>query len=218
MRYRKNPRFDLKKSYPLYLEVGLIVALLVIIGAVKIQLIDEAPSPPPEIEQQVLEMEEIVQTQQQETPPPPLRPQVPVEVPNDEIIEDDIIEFDSEFDLDGPMELPPPPIDDEEEEDEEIFTLVEDYPEPIGGMGTIYEKIKYPELARRAGVDGRVILQFTVTKKGDVEDVVVLHGFNELCEQEAIRAVKATKFKPGKQRGRPVIVRFQIPITFRLDN
>ncbi|MTI87641.1 MAG: energy transducer TonB [Balneolaceae bacterium] len=215
---RKKPDADLKKSYPVYLEAGLIVALLFMIIAVKVQVEDAPPAPPPAAEQEVVKMEEIVQTQQQETPPPPARPQVPVEVPNDEVIEDDIIEFDSEFDLDGPIDLPPPPAPEEEEEEDDFFVVVENMPELIGGMKKLQAGVKYPEMARRAGIEGRVTVQFIVNERGEVENAHVVRGIGGGCDEEALRAVKNAKFKPGRQRGRPVRVQYALSVNFRLQN
>jgi protein TonB len=86
---RKSPRANLKKFYTIILEAGGIIALLFMIALVKVNLETE---PPKEIvldEQEAVEMEEVIQTKRIETPPPPPRPPVPVEVPNDEIIEDE---------------------------------------------------------------------------------------------------------------------------------
>ncbi|MXW65316.1 MAG: energy transducer TonB [Bacteroidetes bacterium SB0668_bin_1] len=166
-------------------------------------------------------MEEIQQTQQIEEPPPPPKPPVPVEVPNDEILEDDILDLDASLDLDAPAAaLPPPPAPEEEEEDEpEIFLIVEQMPELIGGYASIVSEVKYPEIARRAGVEGRVTVQFVVNEQGNVQDVVVKpgYGIGAGCDEEAIRVVSQAKFTPGKQRGRAVPVRMSLPINFKLQ-
>ncbi len=204
----------------MYLEGGLIVALLVMIFAVKVNLETEPPAPPPVEEQEVVEMEEVIQTKQVETPPPPPRPPVPVEVPNDEIIEDQIIDLDAELDLDGPMDVPPPPPDqkEEEEEEEDFFVVVEQMPEPIGGIAKIQNSVNYPEMARRAGIEGRVTVQFIVNEQGNVENAKVVRGIGGGCDEEALKAVRNAKFKPGMQRGRPVRVQFALSINFRLEN
>lgn len=80
-----------------------------------------------EIQEEVF-MEEVVQTKQITTPPAPPRPPVPVEVPNDEILEDEIVALDLEFDLDGPMDLPPPPPPAADVDEDEIFIVVEQPP------------------------------------------------------------------------------------------
>ncbi|MDR9419143.1 energy transducer TonB [Gracilimonas sp.] len=214
---RKSPKADLKRSYTVYLEAGLIIALLVMIIAVNVTLESEPPQVVELDEQEVVEMEEIVQTKQIETPPPPPRPPVPVEVPNDEIIEDEMIDLDAELDMDAPMDLPPPP-EEEDDGERDFFIVVEQDPELIGGMKELQSNVEYPEMARRAGIEGRVTVQFIVNKNGDVENARVVRGIGANCDEEALKAVKKAKFKPGMQRGRPVRVQFALNVNFRLDN
>lgn len=214
---RKSPKADLKRSYTVYLEAGLILALLIMITAVKVTLEAEPPQVIQLDEQEVVEMEEIVQTKQIETPPPPPRPPVPVEVPNDEIIEDEMINLDAELDFDAPpMDLPPPPEEDEEEED--FFVVVEEMPKLIGGMAKLQSSVKYPEMARRAGIEGRVTVQFIVNEQGKVENARVVRGIGGGCDEEALKAVQQAQFEPGMQRGRPVRVQYALSINFRLEN
>lgn len=214
---RKSAKADLRRSYNLILQFGLIVALLIIIGAVRINLYSAPPAPIAIDEQEEVVMEEVIQTKQIETPPPPPRPPVPVEVPNDEIIEDDVVDLDLEFDLDGPMDLPPPPPPAEEEE-EEFFVVVEDMPKLNGGLAELQRKVKYPEMARRAGIEGRVTVQFIVNEQGKVENPRVIRGIGGGCDEAALEAVKQAEFSPGMQRGRPVRVQYSLPIVFRLQN
>lgn len=214
---RKKPKADLRKSYTIYMEVGLIVALLFMIATVKVK-IEQAPPTVMEIEtQEVFQMEEVMQTRQTETPPPPVRPPVPIEVPNDEIIEDEIINLDAELRLDAPMDLPPPPPVEEEPEDN-FFVVVEEMPEPVGGQAAIQRSVVYPEMARRAGIEGRVTVQFIVNKQGRVENARVVRGIGGGCDEAALKAVEAARFQPGKQRGRPVRVQMSISINFRLQS
>lgn len=214
---RKSAKADLKKTYNITLQSGLIASLFIIIVLVRINLYSEPPTPPPiEIQEEVV-MEDIEITKQIETPPPPPRPPVPVEVPNDQIIEDDVVDLDLDFDLDGPMDLPPPPppADDDEED---FFIVVEQMPEPIGGIAAVQKLVKYPEMARRAGIEGRVTIQFVVSETGEIENPVVMRGIGGGCDEAALEAVKKAKFTPGMQRGRPVRVQFSLPIQFRLQN
>ena len=213
---RKDSKADLKRSYNVYLEVGLIVALLFIIAAVRINLYSPPPTPPPIEEQEEVVMEEAIQTKQIETPPPPPRPPVPVEVPNDEIIEDEILDI-AEFDLDGPMDLPPPPPPAEDEE-EEIFIVVENMPELRGGQAFLQKRVKYPQVAIRAGIEGRVTVQFVVDENGNVVNPRVIRGIGGGCDEEALRVIKTAKFTPGMQRGIPVQVQMSLPILFKLSN
>ncbi len=220
MAIRKSDKADLRSRYPIYIQIGLIATLALLIFAFKVDWQPGSEFEIVEQEQEIVQMEEIQQTQQIEQPPPPPRPPIPVEVPNDEILEDDfLLDLDASLDLDAPISQPPPPPPAEEEEvveEPEIFVIVEDMPELIGGLAAIQSNIRYPEIARKAGVEGRVFVQFVVDEQGNVVDPVVTRGLGAGLDEEAIRAVSQAKFTPGKQRGQPVRVRMSLPITFRL--
>ncbi|HEX9251476.1 MAG TPA: energy transducer TonB [Ignavibacteriaceae bacterium] len=96
-------------------------------------------------------------------------------------------------------------------------TVVENMPGPIGGMYAIQEKIRYPEIAKLAGIQGRVIIQAFIDESGSVVHAKVLNGIGGGCDEMAIDAVKQTKFNPGKQNGKPVKVQVTIPILFKLQ-
>jgi len=213
---RKKSRADLRKYYLIFLETGMIVVLLIFIAAMKLDLRTEAPDTDLTDEQEVVEMEEIERTKQEEKPPPPPRPQVPVEVPNDEIIEDQNINLDAELNFDEPLDMPPPP--EEEEDEEDFFRVVETMPKLIGGLAKLQQCAKYPDKARRAGIEGRVTIQFIVNEEGEVEDPKVLRGIGGGADEEALRCVKEAKFQPGRQRGKPVRVQYSLPVVFRLQN
>lgn len=215
---RKKPEADLRKYHTLFLELGLLITLVIFIIAVRIDITSLEPEEVALEEQEVVEMEEVIQTKQIETPPPPPRPPVPVEVPNDEIIEDVEINIGGDLDLGGQLDMPPPPPPQEDEEEEDFFVVVEEMPELIGGLGELQKKIKYPEMARRAGIEGRVYVQFIVNEQGNVENAQVIRGIGGGADEEALRVVKDAKFKPGMQRGRPVRVQYSLPIFFRLQN
>ncbi len=220
MALQKEDKFNLKNRYTLYMEAGLIVTLGILIVAFRADWSNKSDFDIVLPEQEQISMEEIQQTEQIEQPPPPPKPPVPVEVPNDEILEDDVLDLDASLDLDAPAAaLPPPPVPEEEEEEEpEIFVIVEQMPELIGGYASILSEVKYPEIARKAGVEGRVTVEFVVDEQGNVHDVVVKpgYGIGAGCDEEAIRVVSEAKFKPGRQRGRAVKVRMSLPITFKL--
>ncbi|MBO6574193.1 MAG: energy transducer TonB [Rhodothermales bacterium] len=218
MALRKTEKADLKTRYPLFIEVGMILTLALLIVAFRLDLRADSDFNVNLAEQEVVQMEEIQQTQQIERPPPPPRPPVPVEVPNDEILDDDELELDVSLDLDAAVDLPPPPPPpaDEPEPEPEIFVIVEQMPDLIGGLGELQSKIRYPEIAKKAGVEGRVIVQFVVNEQGMVENPVVVRGIGAGCDEEAIRAVQQARFTPGKQRGKPVKVKMSLPITFKL--
>ena len=164
-------------------------------------------------------MEEIVQTQQIERPPPPPRPPVPVEVPNDVDLDEEALDFDALLDMDEAIvALPPPPAAavPEPETEPEIFVAVEDPPEMIGGMASLHGELKYPELARRAGIGGTVVVQVVIDATGEPSSPTVVRSVSEVLDKEAVRAVMKQRFVPGKQRGRAVSVYMAIPVVFRL--
>ncbi len=214
---RKKPEADLTKYYTVFLQLGLILTLAIFIVAVKVDITSLAPDEYVLDEQEIVEMEEIIQTRQIETPPPPPRPPVPVEVPNDEIIDDVDIDISADWDLDDRLDMPPPQQE-EEEPEEDFFVVVEEMPELIGGLASIQQNIRYPEMARRAGIEGRVYVQFIVNEQGEVEDPRVIRGIGGGADEEALRAVREAKFRPGMQRGRPVRVQYSLPVVFRLQN
>ncbi len=218
MALRKTDKADLRSKYPFFAQVGMILALLVLIGAFKFNISGNDDFNIVMPEQELVQMEEIQQTTQIEKPPPPPKPPVPVEVPDDEILEDDDLDLDVSLDIDEPLaDLPPPPPPaDDEPAEPEIFVIVEDMPELIGGLEGLQKKINYPPFAKKAGVEGRVFVQFVVDEGGNVRDAVVLRGIGAGCDEEALKAVNSAKFKPGMQRGTPVKVKMSLPITFKL--
>ena len=215
---RKKDSVNLRKYHTLLLQVGYILALLVLIGLVRINIYSAPPAPIVIEMQEEIIMEEVIQTKQIETPPPPPRPPVPVEVPNDEIIEDEILDLDTELDLGDMFELPPPPPPRNDEPEDDFFVVVENMPQLVGGLAALQRKVSYPEIARRAGIEGRVTIQFIVNEKGQVENPRVIRGIGGGCDEEALKAVKTARFTPGMQRGRPVKVQYSLPIVFRLQS
>jgi protein TonB len=196
----------------------MILSLLIFIGLFKLEFYPEITEVVFQHTTELIQVEEIERTRQEPITPPPPRPVVPVAVPNDEIIVDEQILFSTDMTFDDIVALPPPPpsATQTEEEEEEIFVLVEQMPELIGGLAAVQSKIKYPEVARLAGIEGRVVLQFVIDEKGNVNDPVIIRGIGGGCDEEALRAIKEVKFVPGMQRGRPVKVRYSLPVTFSL--
>jgi periplasmic protein TonB len=93
------------------------------------------------------------------------------------------------------------------------------YPEGMNAlMKFLGGNIKYPQIAKETGIEGKVIVQFVVTKEGSIEMVKVLRGIGGGCDEEALRVVKLMKkWLPGKNNGKPVNVRFTLPISFKLE-
>lgn len=108
-------------------------------------------------------------------------------------------------------------VEEKKEEAPTFFVAVEEMPEPIGGIEGIQSKIVYPEIAKRAGVEGKVYVLAFVDENGTVRDAKIIKGIGAGCDEAALQAVLATRFKPGKQRGKPVNVQVSIPIVFKLQ-
>ena len=105
----------------------------------------------------------------------------------------------------------------EHEQEEPVFTLVEKMPELKGGIASIANTITYPEVAKKAGIEGRVFVEFVVGKDGTVTNAKVVRGIGGGCDEEAVRAVSQATFTPGEQRGIHVPVKMTIPVTFKLS-
>ena len=207
---------SLRKNYLITLEGGFILSILIFIVAFKVDLnVDTSDKQIVIQQQEEIFIEEIIQTKQELKAPAPPRPSVPIEVPNDEILE-----IDAELDFDEPMDIPvpPKPIQQQDEVEEEVFVVVENPPVLIGGIASVQSHISYPPLALKAGIEGRVIVQFVIDKTGKVLDPMVIRGIGGGCDEEAVRAVLKANFQPGLQRGRPVAVRYTLPITLQINS
>ena len=106
--------------------------------------------------------------------------------------------------------------------EEKIFTVVEAYPEFEGGPEAFYnyirKEITYPLQARRAGVEGRVDVEFVIDKDGSISEAEAISGIGAGCDEEAVRVVKSVPpFKPATQNGKPVRVRMVVPVVFQLS-
>jgi len=101
--------------------------------------------------------------------------------------------------------------------DSDVFVVVEQSPILLGGLDALQREIQYPEIAKRAGVEGRVYLQMIVDENGQVVDPIITRGIGAGCDEEALRAIKTMKSVPGVQRGQRVKVKMSLPVTFRLN-
>lgn len=103
-----------------------------------------------------------------------------------------------------------------------VYTFVEKMPQYPGGdealINFLYGNIQYPQIAKRAGIEGRVIATFIVTEKGEVQDIKIVKGIGAGCDEETIRVLEnMPNWKPGFQKGAPVKVRMSVPISFKLQ-
>ena len=148
-----------------------------------------------------------------------------INVVEDDIQVDDDIDIDVEANENTEVQEYVAPVKVEEEESAEemqIFMVVESMPEYPGGEAALYkylaENIKYPQMAKESGIQGRVFVTFVVERDGRVTDVRVLRGIGGGCDEEAIRVVEnMPKWTPGKQRGKSVRVQYNLPVKFTLQ-
>ncbi|MDA0334580.1 MAG: energy transducer TonB [bacterium] len=169
-------------------------------------------------ERVVIQIENIPETRQERRPPPPPRPVIPIASRSDDIPDDATI-METELDF-GLEDLPtPPPLSeltgdvDLEEEEEEIVEIwrVEKRPEPINNPAP-----EYPEIARKAGITGQVVVEVLVDKLGRVEAIGKIHG-NEVFHEEARKAALQWTFTPAIQNDKPVKVWVSLPFRFQLN-
>ena len=121
-----------------------------------------------------------------------------------------------------PPSITIPEVEEEEVDEQEIFTVVEEMPSFPGGMGEcmkfLSKNINYPSISQENGVQGRVIVQFVVNTDGSIVDPVVVRGVDPYLDKEALRVIKMMpKWSPGKQRNKPVRVKYTVPVMFRLQ-
>ncbi len=211
---RKKPEVSLRLKYKKNIELGLVLGL-----AVLLVLFQASKRADREVKTQdkidlTIEVEEIPQTEQAKRPPAPQRPSIPIESEDEDIPEDATIEM-TEINLD---ELPPPPPPPAEEADETpIFVAYDEPPQPIGGFAAIQQNLVYPEIARKAGVEGRVYVNVLIDERGNVIDTKILKSLgNNGCDEAAVAAIRQAKWKPAKQRDKPVKVWVGIPVVFKL--
>ncbi len=226
---KKSPKANLEVHRNTFILMGLVVGLSLLFFAfewsTQTRKLDETV-----LVQDVLAEEEIEITRRDPTPPPPPPPPEPEAPEIIEVVEEKVetkLEIKTEDDQ-SQRQLntyvpPPPPKPKQEEVTDEIFVVVEDQPAFPGGnaamMKFLSDNIKYPVIAQENGIQGRVICNFVVEKDGSITDVQVVRGVDPSLDREAVRVVQQMpRWKPGKQRGQAVRVRFTLPVVFRLQN
>jgi protein TonB len=227
MEQKKTPRADLENKKIIFTEIGLILALAVALFAFEWKSYDKSIQDLGTRQAEDIPEEIIPITEQKLKPPPPPPPKqvVQISVVEDDVEVEDDINIDVEADQNTEVEEYIAPVMSQEEESEEerqIFMVVESMPEFPGGEASLYkflaENIKYPQMAKESGIQGRVFVTFVVERDGSVTDVRVLRGIGGGCDEEAIRVVKnMPKWSPGKQRGKPVRVQYNLPVKFTLQ-
>lgn len=100
--------------------------------------------------------------------------------------------------------------------DDGYLAFAQVMPEPVEGLPAVIKKIQYPNIAKQAGLEGKVFVMAYVDEQGNVDDVKVLKGIGGGCEEEVIKVLKTTKFKPGMNNGQPVKVKTSLSFAFKL--
>jgi len=159
------------------------------------------------VDQIIIENIDIPQTQQIDNTPPPARPSIPVPSDDEDIADDltlDELDFDDFSSLDAP---PPPPSG-----PRVVFIPYDDPPVALSPI-----RPTYPEIAQEAGIEGVVVVQAFIDKKGRVKETLILKGVpNTGLDEAAMEAIRKTRFRPAKQRERAVGVWISIPVNFKL--
>jgi protein TonB len=228
MEAKKTQKADLENRRGLFLEIGLVVILAAVLVAFNVRKYDKEVK---DVSTRTAATEidaEILNTPPEETPPPP--PEEPEVVATDLTVVENDAELTNEVGLinaddnanKAQEEFTRVEVEEEvEEAEEEIFLVVEEDAEFPGGLEALSkylsENIKYPQLAKENNIEGRVFVSFVVEKDGRVGNIKILRDIGGGCGAEAVRVVKSMpRWKPGKQRGKPVRSQFNLPVNFSL--
>jgi len=228
MEPKKTEKANLENKKSLFLQAGLIIALIVCIVALEWTSGQRRDSAFDGMSEEAIEEEQIPVTEEtppEEIPPPEVTVTDLFEIVEDDVVIENEVKFeDDETSEDKVVEIYAPVLQAEEEEvEEEIFVIVEDMPKFRGGdinkcREWVQKRVRYPELASENGIQGRVFITFVVETNGNVSNVTVTRSVDALLDDAAREAVAASpKWEPGMQRGRPVRVRYSIPIIFQLQ-
>jgi protein TonB len=232
--------YVLRKKYKKHVTVAMLIALILLIGGVAYPVISSYINKSRLIKDEKSVETEILNAPKEDLPPPPPPPPPPEQMAEKvkftvpKVVEDTVeTGLTSQEDLSAKPNTEAPAEEEikveetktqviEQEAPKEIFTVVEEQPGYPGGdearIKFLQENIKYPEEAKELGVQGKVFVTFVVEVDGSITDVRVLRGIGAGCDEEAVRVVKSMpRWVPGKQRGQPVRVQFNLPIKFTLQ-
>ena len=232
MEVKKSPKADLEGKRSTWLLIGYVITLAIMFVAFEWSERDKQIDTSQTVADVVFEEEiEIPITEQpEEVTPPPAPVEAPAIVETLTIVDDDMdvesTQIASSEETGQAVEISyvAPTVEEEEEViEEEIFEVVEQMPEfPNGGMAGLMQflskNIKYPTIAQENGTQGRVTVQFVVNRDGSIVDAKVIRGVDPYLDKEALRVINSMpKWKPGMQRGKPVRVKYTVPVMFRLQ-
>lgn len=235
MQPKKSEKADLENYRGLFMQFGLVVALLLCIVMIEWKTYDQSVANLGELDVEI--EDEIIPITQREIAPPPPPPPPPPEII--EVVEDDV-ELEEELEMqttETDMMEEVEVIEIEEEVSDEVlsFAVVESVPVFPGCedakdnnerklcfqqniLKFVSRNFEFPEMARQMGIQGRVYVNFVIERDGSVSNVEVVRGIDALLDDEAVRVVKKLpKFTPAKQRGKPVRMSFTLPINAKLQ-
>ena len=226
MEEKKSPKANLENKKLMFMQIGMIISLLIAWLAFEHKSYDKREIDESLLNREVVLDEEMVEiTKQEEQKPQPV--EQPQQTTQLEIVDDDVetedLNINAEVEQNEVIEeYVAPEVVEEEVVEQEIFQIVEEMPAFPGGEAKLMEyvgkNIKYPQIARETGIQGRVFVGFVVEPDGSISNVKLLRGIGGGCDEEAMRVIKSLpKWKPGKQRGKAVRVSYQIPVFFKLQ-
>ena len=229
MEVKKSPKANLEPRKLTWQLLGFVMVLAFLFVAFEWSRRDVKIDTSQAVRDIAFEEEIMPITEQLELPPPPPPAEVPTQVPEIlNVVEDDEevadVKIQSDEDLGQKVEIKTyvaPTIIEEAPQEDEIFMVVEDMPEPPGGIAELMKflgkNIKYPTIAQENGIQGRVVVEFVVNRDGTIVDPKVVRGVDPSLDKEAVRVIMSMpKWKPGKQGGKTVRVKYTVPVTFRL--
>ncbi len=224
MESRKTSNADLENKKALFFEIGLVIALALVFVSFNYKSYEKRTITLVQRKADNTTEEIVPITEQKVKPPPPPPPKTvtQIKIVNNNVKVNTDVDIDVEANTNTKVAEYVPPEEEDVIPEQHIFMVVEQMPAFPGGQGALMkylaEHIKYPELAKESGIQGRVFINFVVEPDGSIDQVKVLRGIGGGCDEEAVRVVKSMpRWIPGKQRGKPVRVSFNLPVKFALE-
>ena len=224
MESRKTSNADLENKKALFFEIGLVIALALVFVSFNYKSYEKRTITLVQRKADNTTEEIVPITEQKVKPPPPPPPKTvtQIKIVNNNVKVNTDVDIDVEANTNTKVAEYVPPEEEDVIPEQHIFMVVEQMPAFPGGQGALMkylaEHIKYPELAKESGIQGRVFINFVVEPDGSIDHVKVLRGIGGGCDEEAVRVVKSMpRWIPGKQRGKPVRVSFNLPVKFALE-
>ena len=226
MEEKKSPKANLENKKLMFMQIGMIISLLIAWLAFEHKSYDKREIDESLLNREVVLDEEMVEiTKQEEQKPQPV--EQPQQTTQLEIVDDDVetedLNINAEVEQNEVIEeYVAPEVVEEEVVEQEIFQIVEEMPAFPGGEGKLMEyvakNIKYPQIARETGIQGRVFVGFVVEPDGKITNIEVAKGVGGGCSEEAVRVIKMMpNWIPGEAFGKKVRVTYTLPVNFRLQ-